>query len=195
MQTPGRPRQFDPDETLLQITQLFWKNGYDATGLSDIIAVTGLGKASLYKAFGNKQSMYLMALRHYETMVVDKAVAQLGSTDIAPLDRIDALLRAPIIAVRDHQDLRGCFLCNAAADRASLDEETRALVQKGYAKLRKAIAASLAAAHPQMSPQTAATRAEVILTVYSGLRIMSRAGQSVDLMGDTVTEVLRTVAG
>ncbi|WP_425038092.1 TetR/AcrR family transcriptional regulator [Primorskyibacter sp. S187A] len=191
MQQPGRPREFDPDETLSKIMQLFWENGYEATGLSEIMSATGLGKASLYKAFGNKQSMYLKALTHYEGVMVDAAVALLRSKDLAPLDRIDAFLSSPIAAVRDHHDRRGCFLCNAAADRASLDDETRALVQKGYDKMRKSLIASLSDALPQMSRQAIAVRAESVLTLYSGLRVMSRAGQTAERMLATKDQVIK----
>lgn len=193
MQQPGRPREFDPDETLSKIMQLFWENGYEATGLSDITSVTGLGKASLYKAFGNKQSMYLKALIHYEGLIIDAAVAVLRSKNHAPLDRIDAFLSSPIVAVRDHKDRRGCFLCNAAADRASLDDETRALVQNGYAKIRQGIVGSLSEALPRMASGTITVRAEIVLTLYSGLRVMSRAGQSAEMMLATKDEVLNTL--
>lgn len=191
MQQPGRPREFDPDETLSKIMQLFWENGYEATGLSEIISLTGLGKASLYKAFGNKQSMYLKALKHYEGLMIDAAVAVLRSTNLAPLERIDAFLSSPIVAVRDHKDRRGCFLCNAAADRASLDGETRAMVEHGYSKMRRAIISSLCETFPQMPQDTIAARAEVVLTVYSGLRVMSRAGQPADRMLATKDQVIK----
>lgn len=193
MQQPGRPREFDPDETLAKIMQLFWENGYEATGLSDIIAATSLGKASLYKAFGNKHEIYLKALNHYEGLVVGAAVAVLRSTGTAPLGRIDAFLSLPIIAVRDHDDRRGCFLCNAAADRAALDLETKAMVQRGYNKMRMAIIASLSEAFPETPTDVIAVRAEVVLTVYSGLRIMARTGQSADTMLATKDEILRTL--
>ncbi len=193
MQQPGRPREFDPDETLAKVMQLFWENGYEATGLSDIIAATGLGKASLYKAFGNKHEIYLKALNHYEGLVVGAAVAVLRSAGTAPLGRIDAFLSLPIIAVRDHDDRRGCFLCNAAADRAALDLDTKAMVQRGYNKMRMAIIASLSEAFPETPTAFIAVRAEVILTVYSGLRIMARTGQSADTMLATKDEVLRTL--
>lgn len=191
MQQPGRPREFDPDETLSKIMQLFWENGYEATGLSDILEITGLGKASLYKTFGNKHAMYLKALRHYEGLIVDAAVAVLRSADIAPIDRIDAFLSSPIIAVRDHADRRGCFLCNASADRASLDEDTSALVQGGFAKMRKAIIGALSEMFPETPPEVVAVRADVVLTVYSGLRIMSRAGEAAEMMRATKDEVIR----
>lgn len=193
MQQPGRPREFDPDETLSKIMQLFWKHGYEGTGLSDIIAETGLGKGSLYKAFGNKQSIYLKALAHYENLMVDAAVTVLRADDVAPLARIDAFLTSPIVAVRDHHDRRGCFLCNAAADRASLDEETGAMVQRGYDKMRRAIIAALSNIMPQGSAKAVGVRAELILTIYSGLRVMARAGTSDEMMSDTKDEFLGTL--
>ncbi|WP_246100939.1 TetR/AcrR family transcriptional regulator [Palleronia caenipelagi] len=174
----------------MKIMQLFWENGYEATGLSDIVAVTGLGKASLYKAFGNKHQMYLRALSHYESLMIDTAVAVLRSKDAAPLDRIDAFLSAPIVAVRDHKDRRGCFLCNAAADRASLDSDTASLVERGYAKLRKALTRTLSEAFPEGASEKIAVRAEVVLTIYSGLRIMSRAAQTAEMMTATKTEII-----
>jgi AcrR family transcriptional regulator len=162
--------------------QLFWEHGYEATGLSDIIAVTGLGKASLYSVFGNKQSMYLKALGQYEGLVVDAAVSVLRSQDLKPLERIDAFLSSPIIAVRDNADRRGCFLCNAAADRASLDEDTAVLVRQGYAKMRLAIAYCLREAFPNLQPSTVDARSQLVLAVYSGLRVMARSGLETDAL-------------
>lgn len=180
MQQPGRPREFDVDDALSKIMQLFWENGFEATGLRDIIAATGLAKASLYSAFGNKQSMYLKALAHYEAQMVDAAVLTLRSPDLTPLERIDAFLSAPISAVRDHADQRGCFLCNASADRASLDEETAALVRQGYDKMRRAIIYSLTEALPDTHASILKAHAQLVLTVYSGLRVMARSGMEIE---------------
>lgn len=178
VQNPGRPRGFDPDETLSKIMQLFWEHGYEATGLSDIIAATGLGKASLYATFGNKQSMYLKALAQYDSLMVDAAVSMLRSSDRPALARIDAFVASPINAVRDHADRRGCFLCNASADRASLDDDTAALVRQGYAKMGGAIAYALS----EVDGDTDPAQSQLILTVYSGLRVMARSGMPVETL-------------
>lgn len=195
MQQPGRPREFEPDEVLSKIMQLFWENGYEATGLSDIIAATGMGKASLYSTFGNKQKMYLKALARYEALMVDSAVAILRSGDRPPLERINAFLSAPITAVRDNADRRGCFLCNAAADRASLDAETDALVLRGYARMRSAVAEALNADRPDQDDKATAQRTQLVLTVYSGLRVMARSGmKSADLEMAKIA-ILENLAG
>ncbi len=180
MQQLGRPREFDPEEVLSKIMQLFWEHGYEATGLSDIIAETGMGKASLYSAFGNKQEMYLKALVRYEALIVDSAAAILQSDDRLPLERIEAFLSAPITAVHANADRRGCFLCNASADRAALDSETSARVQKGYGKLQAAILYALQDADADLETEVVAQRAQLILTVYSGLRVMARSGLKVE---------------
>lgn len=193
MQQPGRPREFDEDDTLTKIMQLFWENGYEATGLSDIIAATGLGKASLYGTFGNKHSMYILALRHYEKLVVNIAVSVLGSKDLVALKQIEAFLSLPIIAVEQQKDRKGCFLCNAAADRASLDPEAGAQVQHGYEVLRKAIAAALSRAFPILSPDKIKVRTELVLTLYSGMRVMARSGQTSEMMTATRDAFMETL--
>ncbi len=198
MQQPGRPREFDPDETLSKIMHLFWEHGYEATGLSDITKATGLGKASLYAAFGNKQSMYLKALAHYDARVVEGAVRILRAPDTAPLARIDAFLSAPLTALGDHADSRGCFLCNASADRAALDAQTATLVRTGYDKMRRAIVHALSQARPDMAQDARDQQAQLILTVYSGLRIMARSAKTLETLKpakNAVMEILMDTGG
>jgi AcrR family transcriptional regulator len=193
MQNPGRPREFDPDEILSKIMQLFWEGGYEATGLSDIIAATGLGKASLYATFGNKQSMYLKALSQYEALVVDAAVGLLRDTAQTPQARIGTFISLPVVALRDHQDRRGCFLCNASADRGSLDAQTATLVQRGYEKMRLAIVQALREMQPDQSTAQIEGEAALVLAVYSGLRVMARSGMPVAVLMASRDEVLRAV--
>ncbi|MGJ8546493.1 MAG: TetR/AcrR family transcriptional regulator [Sulfitobacter sp.] len=194
MKTPGRPREFDPEEALAQIMNLFWEKGYEATGLSDMIAVTGLGKASLYAAFGNKQAIYLKALAQYEGLVVDVAAQALRAQSHPPMQRIEAFLTLPIAALRDQGDWRGCFLCNASADRAALDADTGALVQRGYEKMRRAIAQALGEADAQGDAQVIAAQAQLVLVVYSGLRVMARSGIAVEQLELATQQALRAVA-
>jgi AcrR family transcriptional regulator len=61
----ARPREFDEDVILRQALFLFWKNGYDATSLSDIEHATGVARMSLYNVFGNKEAIFLLALERY----------------------------------------------------------------------------------------------------------------------------------
>ncbi|MFD0859602.1 TetR/AcrR family transcriptional regulator [Roseovarius aquimarinus] len=189
---PGRPRQFDEGKALSAIMQLFWERGYEGTGLSDIIDATGLGKASLYATFGNKQSMYLRALAAFETDMVDAGAQMLSSDAMPAMDRIRAFLDAPIAARRDANDDTGCFLCNASADRAALDEETAAIVQRCYAKLAGALENAVAEV---VGPEAAPRRSQMLLAVYAGLRVMARSGRPVTALEDARDDALASLAG
>ncbi|MFC7292710.1 TetR/AcrR family transcriptional regulator [Hirschia litorea] len=171
---PGRPREYDEDETLTKIMSLFWENGYEGTGLSDIIKSTGLQKGSLYKAFQSKHSMYLRALAHYEKLNVDTAVEYLQS-DNPPLKRIKTFLTIPIDAAFSENDRRGCFLCNASADHAANDPETQKLVLRGYGKMQNALTLPISELRPEWSKEQTLQTAQLILVIYSGLRIMARS--------------------
>ncbi|GEM_PF-1368542 len=171
----GRPREFDAETVLTAIMSEFWNHGYEATGLAQIIAVTGLQKGSLYKAFANKHDMYVKALGHYEKLIVDSAVNYLISGDAPPYNRIETFLTMPIDASWNKQDWRGCFLCNASADYAAHDDDTRQLVTRGYDKLERALMTPIAEIHPQWPEDTVKKTAQLCLSVYAGLRIMARA--------------------
>ena len=149
----GRPREFDEKEVLSEIMALFWKQGYEGTGLSDIMAATGLQKGSLYKAYGSKRHMYVCSLQHYEREVVDAGVANITSKDVAPLDRLHTFMSAPIDAAFGDHDRRGCFLCNASADDAAIDHETKDLVARGYRKLENALKDPISEIHTDWTAQ------------------------------------------
>jgi TetR/AcrR family transcriptional repressor of nem operon len=65
MTPPGRPREFDIDVALDAAIEAFWAHGYEATSMADLMQATGLAKGSLYKAFGDKHSLYVAALKRY----------------------------------------------------------------------------------------------------------------------------------
>jgi AcrR family transcriptional regulator len=63
----GRPREFDIDRALERAMELFWRQGYEGTSLTDLTRELGLTRPSLYAAFGSKEELFLKALDLYET--------------------------------------------------------------------------------------------------------------------------------
>jgi AcrR family transcriptional regulator len=62
----GRPRGFDADEALERAMRVFWERGYDGASLSDLTEAMGITKTSMYRAFGNKDQLFLKALARYD---------------------------------------------------------------------------------------------------------------------------------
>lgn len=63
--TAGRPRAFDEEAVLNQLTALFWQQGYGNTSMTDIVEASGVHKPSLYRTFGSKEELFATVLRRY----------------------------------------------------------------------------------------------------------------------------------
>ena len=61
----GRPRAFDVDEALDRALEVFWRQGYEGTALSDLTAAMGINRPSLYATFGNKEALFRQVLDRY----------------------------------------------------------------------------------------------------------------------------------
>ena len=186
----ARPRSFDKTQVLKSIKDTFWSKGYKATSLEELTEATGLGKGSLYAAFGDKNSMYCLALEHYEEEEVTAAVSALttrpGEPPSAPIGR---LFSAVIQAVEDN-DLSGCFLCNASLEMDQLSTEGAAIVQRGQNTMVDAIAAALGG-----DPTLKATqqKAYEIFAVYFGMRVMARSGVSIEALNGVRQSALQAL--
>lgn len=62
----GRPREFDAEKAVMRAMQLFWRQGYEGTSLTDLTEELGITRPSLYAAFGSKEALFLKALDLYE---------------------------------------------------------------------------------------------------------------------------------
>jgi AcrR family transcriptional regulator len=61
----GRPRLFDEETALDEVTDLFWRKGYADTSVADIVEVSGVHKPSLYRIFGTKEQLFARVARRY----------------------------------------------------------------------------------------------------------------------------------
>ena len=89
---PGPAKQFDPQAALERARDLFWRRGYDGTGLTELEAALGVGRKSLYDTFGNKRALYLAALEQYGASVIEGICAGLERADTPAFDNLERVL-------------------------------------------------------------------------------------------------------
>jgi len=189
----GRPKEFDPEETLEQIMNVFWLKGYEGASLQDIEAATGLKKPSLYRTFGDKRAMYLAALAAYDEMESQNAAAILSHPGSAKA-RIQRLLRAVIDSAAAAKDRRGCFLCNASIDQAPHDPATQKFVSAAMDRLSTAFAAALSASPPYAgNPRKREKMAAKILAGYFGLRVLIKAGLAEEVLKNAASQIVSEI--
>ena len=187
----GRPREFDEDEALAKIMDVFWEKGFEGTSMSDLETATGLRKGSLYAAFGDKRAMYRKSVELYGRTAIEESVAVLTGVD-APERRIGKFLQAPIGAVAVANDRRGCFLCNASIDQAAVDPETQRSVTGSFERLGGVLEEVLSELGTIDNSRRRAA-AQHLLSVYFGLRVLAKAGQPVRMLKAAREAALRSV--
>jgi AcrR family transcriptional regulator len=108
----GRPRGFNYDEALDRAMHVFWRKGFEGASLNDLTAAMGIQPASLYKAFGNKSTLFEKALARYLAGPVAFVHDALNEpTAYAVADRI---LRRTAEFLTEVRSRRGCMTIQAA---------------------------------------------------------------------------------
>jgi TetR/AcrR family transcriptional repressor of nem operon len=175
----ARPREFDIDQALERAMNVFWTKGYEGASLQDLLDAMNIARGSLYKAFADKHSVYLAALDRYDRTEIQRAVDVLRDRSAGDgAARIRRFLEDARAAVAQRHDRRGCFLCNAAVDRAPMDAGVQAKVFAMMKRMERAVAAALTES-VQAAHWSAKRRAEAALTLinaYVGLRVLARSG-------------------
>lgn len=121
----GRPREFDEEAVLTAAMDAFWRQGYEATSLSDLCACTGLHKGSLYQAFGDKHQLFMKSLEHYVDSMMT-AVAAAADASSSPLENIRSVLRT---AVGNACGDEGCMMINSLVELAPHDPKVKQALQ------------------------------------------------------------------
>src|SRR5262249_46392825 len=130
--------EFDREQVLDAALQTFWRKGYEATSLTDLLRATGLARQSLYNAFGDKRALFLACLRRYADVQMGRVSEALARGPVR------SAIRGLFAAVVQEGSLGcGCFLVNAAAELLPRDGEVRRLVGSAVRRQEQALAEAL----------------------------------------------------
>jgi AcrR family transcriptional regulator len=127
-----RPRTFDESDVVAAARDEFWSRGYAATSIDDLSSATGLGKGSLYGAFGDKHGLYLRALDDYIGSAVDQVRTQLRDSKYRAYDRLIRHIRGQVSAIAADKSRRGCMMAKSAAELSATDDTVEQAVGKAY---------------------------------------------------------------
>ena len=119
----ARPREFDESDVVAAARDEFWSRGYAATSVDDLTTVTGLGKGSLYGAFGDKHGLFLRALDDYIGTALDGVRAQLRDPRHSAYDRLARHIRAQARDIAADKSRRGCMMAKSAAELSATDDD------------------------------------------------------------------------
>lgn len=172
----ARPREFDEERVLEAVMDAFWRNGYEGTSAQDLVDATGLGRGSLYAAYGSKDGLFEQALLRYR-MRSQARVDQLRQPGPA-MGRLRELLVGIVDADLGATERRGCLATNSAIELAGRDPRIAELVRQCFSILMRGIEETIRRGQEAGEIRANADAAVLALFVFNalqGLRVLGKA--------------------
>lgn len=186
----SRTREFDEEQVLDRCLRLFWRRGFEGVSVADLEEASGLGRQSLYNAFGNKEALFAKVLERYDASS-EQWLQPLLAPD-ASLDTIRDYARGALASQRSNR-CSGCLVVKTLWDGGSdpaLVRRAQASVKRARAALRHAI--GRAVSRGEARPGDDERRADLCFATLNGLAVLVRSGVGDDAALATLDSLLRS---
>ena len=173
-----RPRTFDEQSVLEAARDQFWRTGYAGTTMDAIADATGLGKGSLYGAFGGKRELFHRVFNDHCDAMIGLTHRQLSGDDAQAFERLAAYLLGHATACAERRQ-RGCLVAKTTAELTEHDEIVSARSLATFEQVQLALIANLEACqrNGDIDPGADARHiAGLLLTVHRGIEALGKAG-------------------
>lgn len=193
----GRPRAYDPETALKAARDVFWVKGYAATSLDDIVEATGMNRPSLYAGFGDKEAIYLSALKMQGELLVT-AVESAVKLDMKLKPFLDLFFGRCIDSyLQGPRGPRGCFLVGTALTESLVREDVGVVVRDAFGRCEAHLEQRFKAAKKAGElPKTADARALAMLvsSTMHELAMLARSGESRGRLQERVNLVMKLIS-
>lgn len=184
-QIPARER------ILRTVSQLMELQGYHATGLNEIVAMSGAPKGSLYHYFpGGKEEIAIEAIER-KTQEGQQRIREVLAQYNDPIEAV----RQMILGMAQHMKTMACEgggnpLVAVAMETANTSENLRRVCENAYESWRKAVEDKFLAGG--YSPEKAENYSNLISFAIEGAMIRSRLSRDTKYL-ESVAETLATL--
>ncbi len=169
-------KQFDRGDVLDRAMALFWRRGYEATSIRDLVAATGINRGSIYATFGDKKGLFLAVLDHYGEKIAKPLMAELADPD--PRRAIERMFDSIIRRTSDPRLPRGCLNTNTSLECPGSGDEISRKIAEGFGRQESAIYRVLRRAQAEGSLPSildARALARFFMAVAQGLNVVNKA--------------------
>ncbi|PRY35180.1 TetR/AcrR family transcriptional regulator [Umezawaea tangerina] len=115
--------------------RLFYRNGIQSTGVSELCEVAGVSKRTLYQLYGGKDELIAAYLEHMSDKLVIPVERKLFDDELAPADRLAQLFDRP-----DPERFRGCPFHNASVELTTPGHPAQPVIHAYKENFRRRIA-------------------------------------------------------
>lgn len=174
---------------------MFWRKGYEATSMTDLLGATGLSKSSLYATFGGKHELFISAFDVYRQ---ERARDMYRALENGPARQaIETFFRLLFTDIGNPES-RGCMSINQAVEMAAHDPEVRLRVMEDFRLIEEALVSAIERGQKDCSlasRRSARELARLLVLAFPGLQVMARAGYVKDDVVSALNLLLSNLDG
>ncbi len=190
----ARHKEFDRGAALKAAIAVFADQGFEGTSTDDLLRSMGISRQSLYDTFGDKRTLYLEALRQYNSNNVSDLIRTLNTAP-SPLRGIEAAL-LQFATAPEFNGTMGCMGVSAICEFGRSDKEITAVTDAMGRTLIGALERRLTDAQAMGeigSDLGVPAAAQFIGSTLSGMKVSARAGASTDVLRNIARMALRSL--
>ena len=187
----AREKQFSEAEVLERVADLFAAHGYQGTSLAMLLDATGLGKQSLYNAFGDKRALYLKSVECSVSRYASLQATMLA----APNGRaaVDAYFDAMVGDRGEVDPAKQCCIVTAGLMEGVDDESIAHHLHAKWIAMHEVLRSAVERGQKDRSIRCqvpSCELADLLLAVVAGMRVNSRAAMPPDRLQRTASLAL-----
>ena len=178
----ARPIEFDRSRAIRAAIFLFWRQGYLATTLPQLLDAMGIGRSSFYAAFKDKRSLFIEVLDQYNHRRYQELLHRIPQFD-NPADAISHYIEFSLRPAKPASVRDGCLMVNTLLELRGIDDQLADLAVAQLGKLEKAFAECFENAIESGNIESHLKPIELsnlLITFNHGLRVASRKGISIE---------------
>src|ERR1041384_2023130 len=125
--------QVDTKATILEAARrLFHEQGYEATGIAQILKAADVNSGSLYHFFPSKQALLIGVLEYYTQLLMPVIMLPAEAATDDPIERVFSMLANYRRGLESTGCKMGCPIGNLAIEVGDADPEVRRLIDLNF---------------------------------------------------------------
>jgi TetR/AcrR family transcriptional regulator, transcriptional repressor for nem operon len=167
------------DAALDKAVRVFCERGYHATSIADLTEAMEIATGSVYKAFKDKQDVFLAAFDHYSAARTEQ-IRRAAAAAKSGRDKLGAVLRSYVGSSQGLEGKRGCLVVTSAVEMAAVDPLIAARVAAALRKNEAFLAGLIRQGQSDGSIAShidANDTARAMICLTQGMRVVGKTGR------------------
>jgi TetR/AcrR family transcriptional regulator, transcriptional repressor for nem operon len=167
---------FNEDEVLEKAMELFWKKGYHATSIQDLVTHLGLSRSSIYDTYGGKKELFNKSFLLYRTSNYNGLKVFFESQPTV----VEGFKKMFTLAIQESQtdsDNKGCFVVNTTTELIPGDDDLVRVLDKNKADFEAFFYTALLSGEQSgeiPKGKDLKAIASLLFILYGGIRVVAK---------------------